>query len=100
MKQWKFKPWYKELWKKMKRLKPLFTKAFWKDVNVSVTVDIKNGWLQKVCGLIIFGSAWQTVVNGNAWYHWLLFVVGTLLGIHNIDKGYKKLYKEEKENGK
>ncbi|MDM5266941.1 hypothetical protein [Bacillus wiedmannii] len=83
---------------KLKKLKVLFTKPFWKSVKISITVDFKSGWWNRTCGLIIFGSAWQTVASGNsAWYHWVLFAVGSWLGMYNLDKGYAKLHQEEDE---
>ncbi|PEW69960.1 hypothetical protein [Bacillus cereus] len=80
-------------------------KKFWKALKatkkatISVTVNFKNGWWQRMCGLIIFGSAWQCVAGGNnAWYQWVLFVLGSWLGMYNLDKGYAKLHQEEKKN--
>ncbi|MGH0586791.1 hypothetical protein ACQVQY_11895 [Bacillus mycoides] len=97
MKKWYYKPWYKRLGDKIKKLKPLFTKAFWKDVKISFTLNIKSGWLNRTFGMVVFGHSWQFVSQFNdEWYHWLVFVAGTLLGLHMVDKGYKKLYRGDK----
>ncbi|MCU5666581.1 MULTISPECIES: hypothetical protein [Bacillus cereus group] len=92
MKKWTFKPWYKELGKKIKAGYTNIKKL--NKVNFILTIT-KFSFLRTMA-LIAVGISFQMMLKYDAWYMWLLFIAINWSALTTLDIAYKSKCKGDK----
>ncbi|TBL15280.1 hypothetical protein EYB35_07320 [Bacillus paranthracis] len=68
-----------------------------RNIKFRISINVSPGWSYRALGLILTGVTWRYTGYGEAWYSWLLFLVGFVAGMHFLDKGYDKFYRGGKK---